>query len=108
MMMMLSQEVEALRDISLRNVGLNRLAHQLRQLIRALQAGRHLHCALPVVVVKALLVGELRQTLLRNLGIVVHHDVVGWRASALGHLLCRQMEVQQLIHRNLVEDTGAG
>lgn len=62
-----------------------------------MEAGWHPHCALPVIVVKALLVGEGNQCFLGEweFGRIVRHSEQSGRASALGYVLGCQME---LIH----------
>ena len=88
-----SQEVVLPAQIAFNDVFLHVHTHQLRKFIGVLEASRDFDGALPVVVVKALLVREVYQCFLRHLGCVVSHAVAGWGRSPLGYLMGCQMEI---------------
>lgn len=102
-----SQEVEGVQHFSTGHVGLDRFSHQFGQLVRTLQGCGDFDCSGPVVVVEALLVGELGQFFLGHLRGVVGYDVVGGGAGTFSDFLGREVEVVELIDRKFVHDAGA-
>ena len=73
-----------------------------------MQGSRHLHSPRPVVVVETLLVSELSDIFLRHLRRIVSNDVVSRSTSTLSHPLSRQVEVKQLVHRQIVQHARPG
>ena len=103
-----SQEVEAVEDFSTGHIGLDGLSDKLGQLVGTLEGCGDFDGSAPVVIVEALLIGELGQLFLGNHAGVVGNDVVGRSASAFGDFLCCQMISIHLINREFVEDACSG
>lgn len=102
-----SQEEERCQDLAGDHISLDRLTDQLCHFVGALESCGDFHCSSPVVVIEALLVGKLCQGFLRNLGGIVHHNVVSRGAGAFGHFLGSQMEIVELIDWEFVKHDGS-
>lgn len=102
----LSQEEECLLKRSF-HFGENGFTDDFGEFARRLETGRHLYRPGPVVVVVALLIRELRQSVLRQPGVVVGDHVVRRGAGALRNLLSSQVEVILVIDRHLIQDDAS-
>lgn len=92
----INQSQEMMLSLQIPNITralLNRLTHQLRQLIRTLQTRRHPHRSRPVIVAETLTISELRQILDLELKVLVDSDVLGGSTCALSNFLSSQVEV---------------
>ena len=71
----------------------NVFSKQFGQLVSALQASRHSYSSFPVVVIEALFISEVHESLLAHFRFVICDFEQGWGASSLSNVLGCQMEV---------------
>lgn len=86
-----------LRYSTLHNVFLHVLTSQFGKFVSTLKAGWDSYCSLPIIIVKALLKGEINQCFLRHLACIIGYYKSSGSTSTLGYILGSQVEVIHIV-----------